>query len=142
MSDDRSTPGRTLPVDPVVYVETFASHDTLTWTAGPLSRVVDVVRDSESIPSDTTAVVDAVDTAGRHRVAVRDLAADSAVKYVRVEPPAEWTLSWERRTSPTVSVSGAPPPAVCREFHRRTTSCDEWPPAAVDELRALVGSGR
>lgn len=133
-------PRRELPVSPTVHVESFATHYTLTWKAGPLSRFLAAVRDCAAVPTSAPAVVDATDTAGRRRVDAAALTADAAVRYVRVEPPTGWTLSWERRTSPTVSVSGTPGAAVCRELHRRTTACDGWPPAAVDALDALVES--
>lgn len=137
---DGDTPRRELPVSPTVHAESFATHYTLTWKASPLSRFLTAARDCAAVPASASAVVDATDVAGRRRVDTSVLTADAAVRYVRVEPPAGWTLSWERRTSPTVSVSGTPDAAVCRELHRRTTACDRWPPAAVDALDALVES--
>lgn len=138
MSDD--DPARALPTRPPVHVETFATHYTLTWKAGSLARYVDAVRDSESVPPDATAVVDATDAAGRRRRAVRDLSAEATVRYVRLEPEPSWTVSWERRTSPTVSVSGTPTPAVCRELHTRTTACEAWSSAAIERLEAVAES--
>lgn len=136
------TPRRELPVSPTIHVESFATHYTLTWKAGPLSRFLAAVRDCEVVPANASAVVDATDAAGRQRVDAAALTADAAVRYIRVEPSAEWTVSWERRTSPTVSVSGTPDAAVCRTLHRSTTACDGWPAAAVDGLDALVKSTR
>ena len=106
------TPRRELPVSPTIHVESFATHYTLTWKAGPLSRFLAAVRDCEAVPANASAVVDATDAAGRQRVDAAALTADATVRYIRVEPSAEWTLSWERRTSPTVSVSGTPDAAV------------------------------
>ena len=138
MPDD--PPPRTLSTEPPVHVESFATHYTLTWTAGSLAQFLDALRQCESVPSSATAVVDATDTAGRQRRPVRELAAEPSVRYVRVEPRSAWRVSWERRTDPTVSVSGTPPPAVCRDLHQRTTACEAWPPTAVEELDALAAS--
>lgn len=139
MTDD--DPNRTLPVEPTVHVESFATHDTVTWKAGPLSRFVDAIREHVALPEAVTAVVDRTDTAGRRRLPIEELRPGRSVRYVRIEPDADWSASWERRTSPTVSVSGAPPPELCRALHCRTTECDAWPAGAEGTLRGLVGDG-
>ena len=133
-------PARSLSVQPTVHVETFASHYTVTWKAEPLSQFVTAVQHYEFVTPDATAVIDTVDTAGRQQQAVRDLSAETAIQYVRVEPQSAWTASWERRTSPIVSVSGAPNPTVCRDLHQATTTCEAWPSAAVEELEAIAES--
>jgi len=138
MPDD--PPPRTLSTEPPVHVESFATHYTLTWTAGSLAQFLDALGQSASVPSRATAVVDATDRAGRQRRPVRELAVEPSVRYVRVEPQSSWTVSWERRTDPTVSVSGTPPSTVCQSLHRRTTACEGWPPTAVEELDALAAS--
>jgi len=139
VSDDASN--RALPVDPTVHVESFATHYTVTWKAGPLSRFVDAIRGDEEVPEAVTAIVDRTDAAGRRRRPIGELSVDRSARYVRVEPDAEWTASWERRTSPTVSVSGAPAPELCRTLHCRTTGCEAWPAGAEETLRELVGGG-
>jgi len=138
MNDDH--PARTLSVQPTVHVETFASHYTVTWKGGPLSQFVTAVRNCELVPPDATAIIDMSDTAGRQRQAVGSLSAETTIQYVRVEAQPAWTASWERRTSPTVSVSGAPNPTVCRDLHQATTTCDAWPSAAVEEVEAIAES--
>lgn len=138
MTDDR--PARTLSVDPTVHVEPFASHYTVTWKAGPLARYLTAVRDCGAVSPEDTAVVDATDTAGRQRRTVRSLSAATTIRYVRTEPRPSWTVSWERRTAPTVSLSGTPTPSVCRAFHRGTTACETWSAAAIEALETVVES--
>ena len=130
---------RRLSVDPTVHVETFATHCSLTWTAGGLGRFLAAAGDLEGVPETAPAVVDRTTTAGRERRQLSALAAEEATRYVRVEPPAGWTLSWERRNRPVVSLSGTPP-AACRRLHVATTDCPAWPDdarAALSELAAV-----
>jgi len=35
---------QTIPVDPAIHVETFATHQTLTWKAGSRSQFTEAVR--------------------------------------------------------------------------------------------------
>jgi hypothetical protein len=132
-------PRRTLPVDPVIRVETFATHRTLTWKAGGLSRFIEAVRGVETVAPAASTVVEDAAVAGRHRSRFSQVDADrDTTKYLRVEPEAPWTLSWERRTWPVVSVSGAPPAPLCRRLHLRTTDCPGWDDRAFETLRRLT----
>ena len=131
---------RRLPVDPPVHVETFATHCSLTWTADGLGRFLAAAGDLEGVPETALAVVDRTTTAGRERRPLSALAAEEATRYVRVEPPTDWTLSWERRSRPVVSLSGTPPAAACRRLHVATTDCPTWSDdarAALSELAAV-----
>jgi len=134
-------PPRTLPVTPTVHVESFASHDTLTWQGDSLAAFLGALDEVPAVDPDAPAEVDATDAAGRERRSLGAVTPRGAVRYVRVEPTAPWTAAWERRTTPTVSVSGAPPAAVCRTLHLGTTDCAGWPPAAADAMASLTGSG-
>lgn len=128
------TPGRrTVPVTPPVHVETFATHYTLTWQANGLSTFVNTVEHIEAIPPTVTPLVDDSDTAGRERRTLADID-DNTIKYVRVDTPDNWTLSWERRTSPTVSLSGTPTAEFCRRVHNGTTDCSSW----TDDNRRIL----
>lgn len=124
---------RSVPVTPPVHVETFATHYTLTWQANGLSPFVTAVDDIEAIPTTATPLVDDTDTAGRERRALADIDG-TTIKYVRVDTPDDWTLSWERRTSPTVSLSGTPTVELCRRVHNRTTDCSSW----TDDNRRIL----
>jgi hypothetical protein len=131
-----------VPVDPPVHVETFATHASLTWRAAGLERFLEAVRATGSIPDDATPTVDATNAAGRRRLRLDEIDATSGVTtYVRVDPPAPWTLAWERRTDPTVSLTGTPDAGTCRALHVATTDCAEWTRshrAALDRLLAAV----
>lgn len=141
--DQPETHPRTVPVDPPVYIETFATHLTATWTAGGLPAFVEAVRALGSVPSSASTVVDDAEAAGRQRRPLSALAPNSdSTTYLRVEPDASWTLSWEERTRPVVSASGAPPTALCRRLHVATTDCKAWDDAAVDALRRAVSEAR
>jgi hypothetical protein len=129
---------QTISVEPPVHVETFPTHDTLTWKACPLAGFVGHVMDIDGISPTASTVVDDTSTAGRERCRVADLEASETVRYLRVEPDAPWRLSWERRTWPVVSVSGTPPPTLCRRLHQRTTDCDGWPDDAVRTLARVL----
>lgn len=132
---------RRIPVDPVVHVETFATHLTLTWKAGTRSQFVEAVRALNAVPSTAQVVVDDTAVAGRQHRLVSDLErGGDTIRYLRVEPDASWTLSWERRTQPVVSVSGTPSAAVCRGLHRRTTDCPGWSDSATATLHDLLTS--
>ena len=55
---DRSNRRRTVPVEPPIRVEVFASHYSLTWKADGLGRVLDTVRGTDAIAaSDRKSVV-------------------------------------------------------------------------------------
>ena len=121
-------------------METFATHYSVTWTADGLGQFLAAAGDLEEVPETAPAVVDRTTTAGRERRPLSTLAAAEATRYVRVEPPADWTLSWERRSRPVVSLSGTPPAAACRRLHIATTDCSAWPDdarAALSELSAV-----
>lgn len=141
--DDASeeTYGRTIPVDPPVHVETFATHCTLTWKADELSAFLAGVRALEGVAPSAVAVTDRRDTAGRQRRELSDIeAATDTITYLRIEPPMPWTLSWERRTWPVVSVSGAPPPEPSRDLHLATTDCAGWDDGAFAALENVTAS--
>lgn len=137
--DDTSLP-RTLPTDPTIHVEPFATHYTLTWKCKSLSQFINAAQNVDFILLNTAAAIDRTDMAGRKYQDVRDLSDDTSIRYIRIEPQAEWSVSWERRTSPTVSMTGTPEMEVCRELHRYTTACDKWPSEAVDKLQAVIES--
>lgn len=130
---------QTVPVEPPVHVERFPTHCTVTWKAGPLAQFVTALGAVDRVPPTASVVVDDASTAGRERQRVTDVGANETVRYLRVEPDTPWSLSWERRTWPVVSVSGAPPPALCRCLHLRTTDCEEWPDGALETF-TRVGS--
>lgn len=131
-----------IPVDPLVHVETFATHASLTWRAGDLAWFLAAVRASPKIPDDTRPTVDATNAAGRRRLRLDEIDATSgATIYVRVNPPAPWTLAWERRTDPTVSLTGTPDAGTCRALHVATTDCEAWAQShrnALDRLLAGI----
>lgn len=131
---------RTVPVEPPIHVETFAQHCSLTWKAAGLARFIETVRSLDGVPGDSTAVMDATDIAGRQqcRLSALDPSRDT-VTYVRVEPPASWTLSWERRTWPVVVLTGTPTPELCRSLHLATTECRVWDGAALEALDGMTG---
>jgi hypothetical protein len=133
---------RTIPVDPVIHVETFATHQTLTWKAGTRSEFVEAVRALDAVPLAASVVVDDTAVAGRQHHAVSDLeSVSNTTTYLRIEPDASWTLSWEHRTYPIVSVSGTPSATLCRRLHRRTTDCSGWCDEAVETLQGLTKGG-
>lgn len=135
MSNTEANSGeQTIPVEPAVHVETFATHCTLTWKAGPLARFITALESVDTIPSTASVVVDDSSIAGRKRCRATALEARESVRYLRVDPDRPWSLSWERRTWPVVSVSGTPPPALCRRVHLRTTDCDVWADNAIEAL--------
>lgn len=139
-TDDR----RTVPVDPPVYVESFATPYTLTWTASSLSAFVAAIRGFDAVPDDATVVVDSTTVAGREDrpVGALDSPQKEATIFVGVESDAPWKLSWERRSVPVVSISGTPPLAVVRRAHLETTDCEEWPADATAVLRDLTATVR
>jgi hypothetical protein len=140
-----NTPGdglRRIPVDPVIHVETFATHRTLTWKAGGRSQFVEAARALDAVPSTASVVVDDTTVAGRQHHSVSDLESVSkTTMYLRIEPDASWTLSWEQRTDPIVSVSGTPSATFCRRLHCYTTDCSEWCDEAVETLQSLTKDG-
>lgn len=134
---------RTVPVDPPVHVETFATHCTLTWKANGLPPFVDTVRALDAVPAAASVVVDDKNTAGRteQQLAALDELRDT-IRYLRVAPPTGWTLSWERRTWPVVSLSGTPSPELCRRVHRGTTDCSQWTDEALATLENVTAAVR
>jgi len=130
--------GEHIPVEPPVHVERYPTHVTLSWQAGPLAGFVAALTAIDGIPGTAPVVVDEGSTTGRHRVRVTDLDASPSVQYVRVDPGTGWTVSWERRTRPVVSVSGDPPPPPCRRLHERTTDCDGWSADAIRRLDRVL----
>ena len=140
---DRSNRRRTVPVEPPIRVEVFASHYSLTWKADGLGRVLDTVRGIDAIAASTRVIVDTTTTPGRERVPLEEVDADDdTTRYLRVEPSAPWTCSWERRTWPVALLSGTPGPALARTMHRGTTDCSGWPQEALDTLEQLRTSVR
>ena len=124
---------RTVPVDPPVYLELFPTHLTATWTASGPSAFVEAVCTLKSVPLSASTVVDGPEIAGRKRVPLSAVTPNkNSLTYLRVEPDASWTLSWEDRTRPVVSASGAPPATLCRRLHIATTDCAAWDDAAFD----------
>lgn len=134
---------RTIPVDPPVHVETFATHCTVTWKANGIMSFVEAVLDTDGVPPSATVVTEGPDVAGRqqHELTGLDVEATDP-RYIQVQPPVPWALSWECRTRPVVSVSGTPPPAHCRDIHRATTSCSAWHDGALTQLKQMTGSVR
>lgn len=133
---------RRIPVDPVIHVETFATHQTLTWKAGTRAQFVKAVRALDAVPSTASVVVDDTAVAGRQHHCVSDLeSVSNTTTYLRIEPNTSWTLSWEQRTDPIVSVSGTPSATLCRRLHRRTTDCQGWCNEAVETLQGLTKDG-
>lgn len=133
---------RTVPVDPPVHVEQFVDRCSLTWRAGPLAPFLAALGELASVSGTSPVVVDATDAAGRRRHSLSTVAATGTERYVRVDPPGPWSVAWERRTSPVVSVGGTPDPAVCRRLHRETTDAGAWSDDARATLRAVVESIR
>jgi len=130
---------RTIPVDPAIRVEAFATHRTLTWKAGSRSQFIEAVRVLEAVSPTAPVVIDDAAVAGRQRCSFSDVDTESdTTTYLRIEPDAPWTLSWEQRTQPTVSVSGTPSGTLCRRVHRRTTDCSEWSDEAIETLHRLT----
>jgi len=133
---------RTIPVDPLIHVETSATHQTLTWKAGSRSQFVEEVRALDPVSPSASVVVDDAAVAGRRHRPLSEIDRESdTATYLRIEPDAPWTISWEQRTQPTVSVSGAPSETLCRRVHRRTTDCSNWSAEAIATLRRLTNDG-
>jgi hypothetical protein len=158
---------RRVPVEPPVHVEPFASHVSLTWTVPPAaveraerragtvaSETATATPETRSLAvflaavataaevdgedgTDAEAVVDDRATAGRERRPPSAVEPSETVRYVRVAG-ATWTAEWERRTTPVVSLSGAPTVATLRALHRATggTGWDERAVAAAASVLA------
>lgn len=141
MTDSNSNARRrTVPVDPEVHVETFATHHTLTWKACEASQFVTAVRAVDPVTPTTPTITNDTAVAGRQQHPLSDTNIESTtIKYLRIEPDAPWTLSWEQRTFPVVSLSGTPPAALCRRVHLQTTDCSTWSDEAFETLRQLTG---
>ena len=129
---------RTIPVNPTVHVESFANHYSLTWKARGLSQFVDAVRTVAQVPATAATVVDDTALAGRSRLLLSAVVDSDTVQYLRVEPEDSWTVSWERRTWPVVSVSGTPTASMCRQIHLGTTDCEEWDETAFEILSRCI----
>ncbi|ERH03787.1 MAG: hypothetical protein A07HR60_00562 [uncultured archaeon A07HR60] len=138
MRDD--TPRRNVPVEPPVHIEVFATHYSLTWQANGVSAFIDAIADIESVPPEPTPVVDATDTAGRERRHLAEIEGD-VIRYVRLDAPESWSVSWERRTTPTISLSGSPSPSLCPRVHQETTDCGSWTAEDRHILRDLIDNG-
>lgn len=134
---------RTVPVTPPIHVETFATHYTVTWKANGLVSFIKAARDIDTIPLSTTVVTDSPDVAGRqqHDLSTLNCEASKAI-FVSLQPPRPWTVSWERRTWPIVSVSGTPSPRLCRDIHQATTDCSGWNDSALTQLERMTASVR
>ena len=131
---------RTVPVEPPVNIEVFPTHQMAMWKADSLARFLTALKKVDSVPPTAPAVVDDTSSVGREQRSVTDIEPVETVYYLRVEPDTSWTLSWEQRTWPVVSVSGTPSPALCRRLHTGTTDCDGWSEEALDRLgRVLDG---
>ncbi|ERH09970.1 MAG: hypothetical protein J07HX64_01736 [halophilic archaeon J07HX64] len=128
------TSEQTVPVEPPVHVEVFPTHYMTMWKADSLAQFLTALGAVDRVPPTASTVVDDSSTVGREQQSVADIEATETVRYLRVEPDTPWTVSWEQRTSPVVSVSGTPPPALCRQLHTRTTDCEEWSDDEVDSL--------
>lgn len=136
-----SEDSRTVEVAPPVHVEVFGGHASLTLTAGSLARFLSAARSLDAGAGETDVVVDDAATAGRERRPLAELAPAPTGRYVRLEPPTDWTLSWERRTTATVSLSGAPSAPLCRTVHLATTDCEGWPEQALAALAERLAAG-
>ncbi len=141
-SGSGGSPSRTIPVDPPVHVETFPSHHSLTWRAGPLADFLTAVTAEPAVEEGHRLLVDATGAAGRRRLSPRDVdTSTGATTYVRAEPSAPWTAAWERRTTPVVSLTGAPAVDLTARLHLATTDCDRWERRARERLRSLLDRG-
>jgi len=144
MTNSKSnTRRRTVPVDPEVHVKTFATHHTLTWKASDLSQFATAIHAVGPVTPTTPTIVNDTAIAGRQQHPLSDTNVESTtIEYLRIEPDAPWTLSWEQRTFPVVSLSGTPPATLCRRIHLRTTDCSTWSDEAFEILRQLTSDPR
>lgn len=143
--DDATQSGqqRTVPVNPSIHVETFATHCTVRWKASGLVPFTEAARDVDNIPPSTTVVTNSPDVAGRQQHELSTLGGErSKATFVSLQPPAPWTLSWERWTWHIVSVSGTPSPGLCRDIHRATTDCSGWYDGALVRVERMTASVR
>jgi hypothetical protein len=139
MPDQNGDTGeRTIPVSPTVHIEAFATHCTATWKAGSLAQCIETLQTSEYIEPTATVVVDDTTIAGREQQSVRDITPTETIRYLRVTPAASWTLSWEQRTWPVVSMSGTLSAGACRHMHLGTTECSGWPDTATATLKESI----
>ncbi|MFB6193506.1 MAG: hypothetical protein ABEI75_00440, partial [Halobaculum sp.] len=123
-------------VERTVYVERTGNYVSCTWQAEGLRRFSAWVENATEA-DDPTVLIDTTAEGGRQRVPVSTLTTEQA-RYVRFDPDTAWRVSWERRTTPTVSLDGTLRPARCRRLHCATTDCDGWPSAARRTLARLV----
>jgi len=139
MSDRNGDTGeQPISVSPTVHLEAFATHSTATWKAGSLAQCIETLQTSECIEPTATVVVDDTTTAGREQHAVDDITPTETIRYLRVTPAASWTLSWEQRTWPVVSMSGTLSAEACHQMHLGTTECSEWPDTATANLKESI----
>lgn len=125
-----------VPVDPPVHVEQYVGHASLSWTAGGVERLVETAKGTSV---EAPAVVDATNTAGRRRVELTDIdTTTGATTYVRVEPERPWTVAWERRSTPVVTLTGTPEATTVHRFHVGTTDCEEWGQSNRAQLTRLL----
>lgn len=80
---------QTVPVEPTVHVETFATHCTLTWRAGPLAGLLTAVDAVDSVPPAAPVVVDDTSSAGRERCRVPEVDPQETVRYLGVREPVD-----------------------------------------------------
>ena len=127
----------TVQVDPPVHVERYASHVSVSWTAGDIEQFV--VGVEAILRPNVPAVVDATDAAGRQQLELDEI--DTAARtttYVRVEPEQPWTLAWGRRTQPVVTLTGTPDRPTVRRLHVATTDCEQWADAPRFRLGEML----
>ncbi|ERH06112.1 MAG: hypothetical protein J07HN4v3_01722 [Halonotius sp. J07HN4] len=129
---------QTIPVSPTVNIETFATHCTATWKAESLAQCIETLQTSDCIEPTATVVVDDTTIAGREQQSVRDITPTETIRYLRVTPAAPWTLSWEQRTWPVVSMSGTLSAEACRHMHVGTTECSGWPDTATATVKEII----
>ena len=139
MPDQNGDTGeQTISVSPTVHIEAFATHCTATWKAGSLAQCLETLQTSEYIEPTATVVVDDTTTAGREQHTVDDITPTETIRYLRVTPAASWTLSWEQRTWPVVSMSGTLSAEACRLMHLGTTECSGWPDTATATVTEII----
>ena len=141
MSDQNGGTGeRTISVSPTIHIEAFATHCTATWKAESLAQCIETLRTSKYVEPTATVVVDDTTVAGREQHAVDDITPTETIRYLRVTPAASWTLSWEQRTWPVVSISGTLSAEACRLMHLGTTECSGWPDTATENIKNITSS--
>lgn len=116
-----------IAAEPPIHVETYPTHTSLSWTGDGIDQFVAALQTVKPITADAPTVINATTTAGQVQRQLCDLdTPNNAINYLRVDPPVPWTLSWERRTEPVVSMTGSPSPETCQTLHIATTACMAW----------------